>query len=76
MADDGVFEALLEGLIAEAAKRGMVDLSLVEARDTDRRFYPLTDRAHLLKEADPEAALETLRQDLLQHERPAPGRRR
>jgi transposase len=26
--DAGVFEALLEGLIAEAAKRGMVDLSL------------------------------------------------
>ncbi|WP_406292154.1 hypothetical protein [Embleya sp. NBC_00896] len=27
--DAGVFEALLEGLIAEAAKRGVVDLSLV-----------------------------------------------
>ncbi|MCH5671981.1 PP2C family protein-serine/threonine phosphatase [Streptomyces gilvus] len=40
---------------------------IIEARDADRRFYPLTERAHLLKEPDPEAALETLRQDLLHH---------
>ncbi|MDX2675395.1 PP2C family protein-serine/threonine phosphatase [Streptomyces sp. NY05-11A] len=40
---------------------------IIEARDAAGRFYALTERAHLLKEADPEAALETLRQDLLQH---------
>ncbi|RMB85774.1 PP2C family protein-serine/threonine phosphatase [Streptomyces shenzhenensis] len=40
---------------------------VTEARDADGRFYPLPDRAHLLKERDAEAALETLRQDLLQH---------
>ncbi|GAB2958520.1 PP2C family protein-serine/threonine phosphatase [Streptomyces pseudoechinosporeus] len=40
---------------------------ITEARDTGGRFYPLAERAHLLKERDPEAALETLRQDLLQH---------
>lgn len=32
--DAGVFEALLEGLIAEAAKRGQVDLSLVSIDST------------------------------------------
>ncbi|KOV60635.1 PP2C family protein-serine/threonine phosphatase [Streptomyces sp. MMG1121] len=40
---------------------------IIEARDHAGRFYPLTERAHLLKEHDPETALETLRQDLLQH---------
>ncbi|WP_405954930.1 PP2C family protein-serine/threonine phosphatase [Streptomyces phaeochromogenes] len=40
---------------------------VTEARDGDGQFYPLADRAPLLKERDPEAALETLRQDLLQH---------
>lgn len=35
--DDGVFEALLEGLIAEAAKRGEVDLSLVTIDSTTAR---------------------------------------
>lgn len=40
---------------------------IIEARDRGGRFYPLAERAHLLKEEDPEAALETLRQDLLQH---------
>lgn len=40
---------------------------IIEARDADGRFYPLTERAYLLKEPDPEAALESLRQDLLQH---------
>ncbi|MFE7763090.1 PP2C family protein-serine/threonine phosphatase [Streptomyces sp. NPDC057438] len=38
-----------------------------EARDAEGRFYPLAERAHLLKGSDPEAALETLRQDLFQH---------
>ncbi|MDT9685048.1 PP2C family protein-serine/threonine phosphatase [Streptomyces sp. TRM76323] len=42
---------------------------VTEARDAEGRFYPLADRAHLLNERDPEAALETLRQDLLQHAR-------
>lgn len=37
--DAGVFEALLEGLIAEAAKRGEVDLSLVSIDSTTARAY-------------------------------------
>ncbi len=40
---------------------------ITEARDAEGRFYPLAERAHLLKEHDPQAALEVLRQDLLQH---------
>jgi serine phosphatase RsbU (regulator of sigma subunit) len=40
---------------------------VTEARDTEGRFFPLPDRAHLLKEQDAEAALESVRQDLLQH---------
>ncbi|MFI7143238.1 PP2C family protein-serine/threonine phosphatase [Streptomyces massasporeus] len=40
---------------------------LTEARDAEGRFYPLAERAHLLKGRDPEAALRALRQDLLQH---------
>ncbi|MGW3497320.1 PP2C family protein-serine/threonine phosphatase [Streptomyces sp. NPDC001020] len=40
---------------------------VIEARNDEGRFYPLPERSHLLKENDPEAALETLRQDLLQH---------
>lgn len=35
--DAGVFEVLLEGLIAEAAKRGEVDLSLVSIDSTTAR---------------------------------------
>ncbi|MFE5913083.1 transposase [Streptomyces wedmorensis] len=37
--DAGVFEALLEGLIAEAAKRGEVDLSLVGIDSTTARAH-------------------------------------
>ncbi|CAN3985825.1 Mobile element protein [Kitasatospora purpeofusca] len=37
--DAGVFEALLEGAIAEAAKRGEVDLSLVSADSTTVRAH-------------------------------------
>lgn len=37
--DAGVFEALLEGLIAEAAKRGEVDLSLVSIDSTTARAH-------------------------------------
>ncbi|MFD1661287.1 PP2C family protein-serine/threonine phosphatase [Streptomyces caeni] len=40
---------------------------VTEARDDDGRFYPLAERSHLLKDDDSEAALEILRQDLLQH---------
>lgn len=40
---------------------------VTEARDAAGRFYPLDERAHVLKEHDPEAALESLRQDLVQH---------
>ena len=37
--DAGVFEALLEGLIAEAAERGEVDLSLVSVDSTTVRAH-------------------------------------
>ncbi|OPC84699.1 hypothetical protein B4N89_30645 [Embleya scabrispora] len=37
--DAGVFEALLEGLIAEGAKRGGVDLSLVSVDSTTVRAH-------------------------------------
>lgn len=37
--DAGVFEALLEGLIAEAEKRGEVDLSLVSIDSTTVRAH-------------------------------------
>jgi transposase len=37
--DAGVFEALLDGLIAEAAKRGEVDLSLVSVDSTTARAH-------------------------------------
>ncbi|GHE57182.1 hypothetical protein GCM10017771_79910 [Streptomyces capitiformicae] len=40
---------------------------VTEARDAAGRFCPLDERAHVLKEHDPEAALERLRQDLVQH---------
>jgi serine phosphatase RsbU (regulator of sigma subunit) len=38
-----------------------------EARDATGRFYPLADRPELLDAEDPEAALEDLRRDLVQH---------
>ncbi|RII17620.1 Phosphoserine phosphatase RsbU [Streptomyces sp. YIM 130001] len=38
-----------------------------EARDANRSFYPLADRLDLLKDPDPEAALERLREDLVEH---------
>lgn len=40
---------------------------VIEARDPEGRFYPLADRAFLLKEDNPEAALEALRVDLVAH---------
>ncbi|WP_214411512.1 PP2C family protein-serine/threonine phosphatase [Sphaerisporangium fuscum] len=40
---------------------------VIEARDRAGRFYPLAERAFLLKDDDPEAALEALRRDLVHH---------
>jgi transposase len=45
--DVGVFEALLEGLIAEAAKRGEVDLSLVSIDSTTARAHHDAAGMHL-----------------------------
>ncbi|WP_327129949.1 IS5 family transposase [Streptomyces sp. NBC_01727] len=45
--DSGVFEALLEGLIAEAAKRGEVDLSLVSIDSTTARAHHDAAGMHL-----------------------------
>jgi transposase len=45
--DAGVFEALLEGLIAEAAKRGEVDLSLVGVDSTTARAHHDAAGTHL-----------------------------
>lgn len=43
----GVFEALLEGLVAEAAKRGEVDLSLVSVGSTTARAHHDAAGMHL-----------------------------
>jgi serine phosphatase RsbU (regulator of sigma subunit) len=40
---------------------------VIEARDQAGRFYPLLQRAHLLKAAGAEEALEALRADLVRH---------
>jgi serine phosphatase RsbU (regulator of sigma subunit) len=40
---------------------------VTEARDEDGRFYPVGERAHLLKDPDAHRALEALRADLAQH---------
>jgi len=40
---------------------------VTEARDSERTFYPLADRAFLLDQEDPDEALETLREDLVLH---------
>lgn len=54
--DAGVFEALLEGLIAEAAKRGEVDLPLVSVDSTTARAHH--DAAGMQLDKDTQAALE------------------
>lgn len=54
--DAGVFEALLEGLIAEAALRGEVDLSLVSIDSTTARAHH--DAAGMCLDQDVVAALE------------------
>ncbi|EST39483.1 hypothetical protein N566_01660 [Streptomycetaceae bacterium MP113-05] len=44
---------------------------VTEARDSDNRFYPLAERAVLLKDPDPQIALDAMRHDLVAHvERP------
>ncbi|MFE5795174.1 IS5 family transposase [Streptomyces sp. NPDC056503] len=48
--DAGVFEALMEGLIAEAAKRGEVDLSLVSIDSTTARAHHDAAGMHLDEE--------------------------
>ncbi|MDX6430985.1 MAG: hypothetical protein QOE54_3351 [Streptosporangiaceae bacterium] len=45
--DTGVFEALLKGLIAEAAKRGEVDLSMVSIDSTTARAHHYAAGMHL-----------------------------
>ncbi|MFG2890893.1 PP2C family protein-serine/threonine phosphatase [Streptomyces sp. NPDC048248] len=40
---------------------------VTEARDGAGRFYPLDERADLLKDPDPEAALRAVREDLVEH---------
>ncbi|MGW0826605.1 SpoIIE family protein phosphatase [Streptomyces sp. NPDC002845] len=40
---------------------------VTEARDESGTFYPLDDRAHLLKEPDAQSALDALREDLVRH---------
>ncbi|MBO8195686.1 serine/threonine-protein phosphatase [Streptomyces oryzae] len=42
---------------------------VTEARNPDNHFYPLDERAHLLKDTDAEGALEAVRQDLQEHVR-------
>jgi transposase len=54
--DAGVFEAVLEGLVAEAAKRGEVDLSLVSVDSTTARAHH--DAAGMHLDPDIIAALE------------------
>ena len=54
--DAGVFEALLESLIAEAAKRGEVDLSLVSIDSTTTRAHH--DAAGMHMDQDVLTALE------------------
>lgn len=40
---------------------------VIEARDKNGRFYPIEERAQLLRAPDPQAALDELRADLLRH---------
>ncbi|MFD1311909.1 PP2C family protein-serine/threonine phosphatase [Streptomyces kaempferi] len=40
---------------------------VTEARDGGGSFYPLAERAHLLKDSDADLALDTLREDLVRH---------
>lgn len=40
---------------------------VTEARDTEGEFYPLAERAHLLRDTDVHRALDALREDLVRH---------
>ncbi len=40
---------------------------MTEARDEEGGFYPLAERAHLLKDPDVHRALDALREDLVRH---------
>ncbi len=40
---------------------------VTEARDEHGSFFPLADRAYLLKDADPHSALDALREDVVRH---------
>lgn len=40
---------------------------VTESRDENGTFYPLGERAHLLKDPDAQSALDTLREDLVRH---------
>jgi serine phosphatase RsbU (regulator of sigma subunit) len=40
---------------------------VTEARDPENHFYPLDERTALLKDPDPQTALDAIRQDLLAH---------
>lgn len=62
--DAGVFTALLEGLIAEAARRGRTDLSLVSVDSTTARAHQ--DAAGMLVGKD---VLDTLEEAVLEQER-------
>ena len=42
---------------------------VTEARDSENHFYPLDERADLLKETDPEAALAAVHRDIEEHVR-------
>ncbi len=48
--DAGVFEVLLESLIAEASKRGQVDLSLVSIESTTARAHHDAAGMHMSKD--------------------------
>ena len=62
--DAGVFTALLEGLIAEAARRGKTDLSLVSVDSTTARAHQ--DAAGMLVSKD---VLDALEEAVLEQER-------
>lgn len=66
--DAGVFEKLLEGMIAEAAKRGEVDLSLVSVDSTTTRAHHDAAGMHM----DPEI-LDALEKAAGEEKAPAMG---
>ena len=71
--DAGVFEALLEGAIAEAAKRGEVDLSLVSVDSTTVRAHH--DAAGMHLDPDTLATLEKAAEEAEQARQKGEARR-